>query len=81
MTFSFCGGRVLHGLDGRDAGGADAVAVGDRREPLDVAAEDPADGLGLGLAQLRELVGHVRDRAVLLAELVADRAAARTPAA
>ena len=34
-------------------------------------AEHPADGLGLGLAQLGELVGHVGDRAVLLAQLLA----------
>ena len=54
-----------------DAGGADAVAVGDGGQPLHVAAEHPADRLGLGLAQLGELVGHVRDRAVLLAELLA----------
>ena len=38
-----------------------------------MAAEDATDGLGLGLAQLGELVGHVGDRAVLLAELLADR--------
>ena len=44
-------------------------------------AEEPADGLGLGLAQLRELVGDVGDRAVLLAQLLADRAASRTEAA
>ena len=55
-----------------DAGGADAVAVGDRRQSSDVGAEGPADRLGLGLAQLGELVGHVGDRAVLLAQLVAD---------
>ncbi len=59
-----------------DAGGADTVAVGDGRQPLDVAAEQPAEHLGLGLAQLRELVGDVRDRAVLLAELLADRVVA-----
>ena len=55
----------------RDAGGADAVAVRDRRQALHVGADDPADGLGLGLAQLRELVGHVGHRAVLLAQLLA----------
>ena len=55
----------------RDAGGADAVAVGDGGQALDVAAEDLADRLGLGLAQLRELVGDVGDRAVLLAQLLA----------
>jgi hypothetical protein len=55
----------------RDAGGADTVAVGDGGEPLDVATEDPADRLGLGLAQLGELVGDVGDRTVLLAQLLA----------
>ena len=54
----------------RDAGRADPVAVGDRGQALHVAAEDVADGLRLGLAQLRELVGDVRDRAVLLAQLL-----------
>ena len=54
----------------RDAGGADAVAVGDGGQPLHVAAEDLADRLGLGLAQLGELVGDVGDRAVLLAQLL-----------
>lgn len=41
--------------------------MGDRRQPLNVGAEDAADRRGLGLAQLWELVGDVRDRAVLLA--------------
>ena len=50
--------------------------MGDRGQPLDVAAEDQADRLGLGLAQLRELVGDVGDRAVLLAQLLPDRAVA-----
>ena len=36
-------------------------------------AEDAADRLGLGLAQLRELVGDVGDRAVLLAQLLGRR--------
>ena len=65
----------------RDAGGADPVAVGDGGQPLHVAAEHAADGLGLGLAQLGELVGDVRDRAVLLAQLLAHRARRATPAA
>ena len=48
--------------------------MGDGREPLHVAtAEHPADGRGLGLAQLGELVGHVGDRAVLLAQLLPHR--------
>jgi hypothetical protein len=48
--------------------------VGDRGEALDVATEDVSDELGLGLAQLGELVGDVGDGAVLLAQLFADRA-------
>ena len=66
-------GRLLLVVLGvwRDAGGADAVAVGDGGQPLDVGAEHPAEGLGLGLAQLRELVGDVGDRAVVLAQLLA----------
>ncbi len=49
---------------------------GDRGQTLDVTAEDPRDRLGLGLAQLGELVGDVRDGAVLLAQLLAHRALA-----
>ena len=60
----------------RDVGGADTVAVGDGGQSLDVAAEQPGEHLGLGLAQLRELGRDVRDRAVVLAELVADGRAA-----
>ena len=75
LTRSFVLVGVLVGVLG-NAGGADPVAVGDRGQPLDVAAEDQADRLGLGLAQLRELVGHVGDRAVLLAQLLPDRAVA-----
>ena len=47
--------------------------LADRGEPLDVPAEQPRERLGLGLAQLRELGGHVGHRAVVLAELVAGR--------
>ena len=61
----------------RDAGGAHPVAVGDGGQPLHVAAEHAADGLGLGLAQLGELVGDVRDGAVLLAQLLAHGHVAR----
>ena len=56
-----------------DVGGADTVAVGDGGESLDVPAEQSGEDLGLGLAQLRELGRDVRDRAVVLAQLVADR--------
>ncbi len=50
-------------------GGADSVAVGDRGQALDVGAEQPLEGPGLGLAQLGELGGDVRHRAVVLADL------------
>src|SRR6266702_1936278 len=62
------GGRLP---DAGDVRGADAVAVRDRSEPLHRRAEQPAERLGLGLAQLRELGRHVRDRAVVLAQLLA----------
>ena len=51
--------------------GAYPVAVGDGREALHGGAEQAAECLRLGLAELRELRGHVRDRAVVLAELLA----------
>ena len=78
-------GSVQHpaaGLPSRDGDGdvrgADAVAVRDRSEPLHRRAEQPAERLGFRLAQLRELGRHVRDRAVMLAQLLA---AAGTPIA
>ena len=61
----------------RDERRADAVAVGDGRQPLDVRAEQLGEDLGLRLAELRELLGDMSDRAVVLAELLADRCAAR----
>lgn len=48
---------------------ANAVAVGDGGEALDVLAEQPADGRGLRLAQLRISNGHMGHRAVMLANL------------
>ena len=54
----------------RDVSRADAVAVGDGGEPLDVHAEDPREELGLDLAQLREPLRHVSHRAVVLAQLL-----------
>ena len=60
----------------RDVRRAHAVTVGDGREPLDVASEQAGEHLGLGLAQLRELGRDVGDRAVVLAQLVADGRAA-----
>ena len=53
----------------RDEGGADAVAVGDGGEALDVDVEQAPEGGRLGVAQLRELRGDVLDRAVVLAQL------------
>jgi len=53
----------------RNVRGADAVAMRDRRQPLDVSAQQPAERLGLGLAELREVGRHVRDRAMVLADL------------
>jgi hypothetical protein len=43
--------------------------VGDRRQPHHVRSEQPLKRQGLGLAQLRELLGNMRDRAVVLADL------------
>ncbi len=40
-------------------------------------AEQLGEDLGLRLAQLRELLGDMSDRAVVLAELLADRCATR----
>jgi hypothetical protein len=54
-----------------DVRGADAVAVRDRSEPLHRRAEQPAERLGFRLAQLGELGRHVRNRAVVLAQLLA----------
>ncbi len=56
-----------------DVRGADTIAVGDRSEALHRRAEQPAERLGFRLAQLRELGRHVRDRAVVLAELLPRR--------
>ncbi len=50
-------------------GRARDVAVRDRRELLHVRAEDLGEGLALGVAQFRELLGDVRDRAVVLTDL------------
>ena len=53
----------------RDVGGARGVAARDGGQALHVRAEQLGEGAGLRLAQLRELGGHVRDRAVVLAQL------------
>src|SRR4051812_42348200 len=46
----------------------------DRGEPLHVPADEPADRFRFCLAQCRELLGDVLDRAVVLADLYADAA-------
>jgi hypothetical protein len=56
-------------------GGAGAVTVDDGRQPLHVGPEHLGHGLLLGFTQLRELLGDVRHRAVVLTDLHAvDRA-------
>ena len=55
--------------DERDVRGARAVAVDDGREPLYVGAQDVGERFALGLAQFGELLGDVRHRAVVLADL------------
>ena len=53
--------------------GAHPVAVRDGGQALHVGADQTGDHRGLGLAQLGELGGHVRHRAVVLAQLPAGR--------
>jgi len=71
------GFRALTGVDlpgpgrSRHEGGADMVAVGQGREPLDMDPEEPREGVGLRVTELRELGGDVLDRAVPLAQLEA----------
>ena len=45
--------------------------MGDGGDPLDMVTEHSSKRLGLGFAQLRELLGDVRDRAVMLTNLCA----------
>jgi len=45
--------------------------VRDGGQSLHVVAEDPSEGFGFGFTQLRELLSHVRDRAVMLTNLCA----------
>jgi hypothetical protein len=54
-----------------------AVTVRDGREPLDMPAGESTEGSGLCLTQLRELLGHVLDRAVVLAQLHTDTTVVR----
>lgn len=53
----------------RHVGRAHGVATGDRRQPLYVRSEQVGERRGLGLTQLWELGGDMRDRAVMLAQL------------
>ena len=53
----------------RHVRGAGAVSVDDRGQPLHVGTQYLGERLPLGLAQLRELLGDVRYRTVMLAEL------------
>src|SRR5947209_7304502 len=56
-------------------GGAGEVAVDDRRQALHVSTQYFRYRLPLGLAQLRELLGDVRHRTMMLADLhTVDRA-------
>src|SRR5262249_26365569 len=61
---------VVHKLGRRDVRGAYPVAVRDGREALHGRAEQPPEGFGLGLAELRVLLGDSRHRAMMLTELV-----------
>ena len=54
---------------GRDVRGADVVAVGERRQALDVYPEQAGERVGLGLAELGELPRDVLHGAVPLAQL------------
>src|SRR5579859_2744590 len=77
-SYGYC--NSLGGVRLPDAGdvrGADAVAVRDRSEPLHRRVQQPAESLGFCLAQLRELGRDVRDRAVVLAELLPRRGSDR----
>src|SRR5665213_2249503 len=49
--------------------GRSIVVMRDRGQPLHMRAQQSAEHLGLGLAQLREIGGHMRDRAMVLAHL------------
>ena len=60
----------------RDVGGTGEVAVDNGGQTLDVRTEHLGHGFLLGFAQLREFLGHMRYRAVVLADLhTLDRAA------
>ncbi len=74
------GATLVLGLAGclgkRHVGGTGAIAVDDGRKQLHVGSEDLGHGLLFGLAELREFLGDVRYRAVVLADLhTVDRSA------
>jgi hypothetical protein len=52
---------------------AHAIAMCDGGQPLHVDTEQVGERGGFNLADLREPLGHVRNRAVMLAELFTDR--------
>src|ERR687893_3017483 len=54
----------------RDVSGAYAVAVGDGGQSLYMNAQQLRESPGLDLAELRELLGDMRHRAVVLAQLL-----------
>ena len=51
---------------------ADTIAVRDRCEALHMDTKEPRERGGLNLTDLRKTLGYVRNRAVMLAELLAD---------
>ena len=52
---------------------ADTIAVRDGGEALHMDTEEPRERGGLNLADLGKALGHVRNRAVMLAQLLTDR--------
>src|SRR3712207_7436855 len=58
--------------------GADPVTVGDRGQPLHVAAHEPADHRGLGLAQRsEEHTSELQSRQYLVCRLLLEKKKAR----
>jgi hypothetical protein len=58
-------------------GGADTITVRDGGKSLDMNTDETADCVRLGFTQLRELLGHVLHRAVMLTQLYAEAALVR----
>src|ERR1700736_1699325 len=59
-------------------GGAGAVTVDDRGEPLHVRPEHRREGVALGLTEFLELLGDMRHRAVVLTKLYTVHPAVHT---